>query len=74
MCHWKQIFTRTNFYTLLSEDRSHLKFHMSFFELLGNDASDLLDDAEHKKVDIAEDQFGNIVTRCVLITSNQCQY
>ena len=35
---------------------------MSFFELLGNDASDLLD-AEHKKVDIAEDQFGKIVTR-----------
>ena len=49
---------------MFSEDRSHLKFHVSFFELLGNDASDLLDaDAEHKKVDIAEDQFGKIVTR-----------
>ena len=48
---------------MVSEDRSHLKFHVSFFELLGNDASDLLDDAEHKKVDIAEDQFGKIVTR-----------
>ena len=54
---------------MVSEDRSHLKFHVSFFELLGNDASDLLDDAEeHKKrVDIAEDQFGKIVTRFVSV-------
>ena len=45
-------------------DKSNLKFHVSFFELLGNDATDLLDEGEDKRrVEIAEDQFGKIVTR-----------
>jgi kinesin family protein 2/24 len=44
------------------DGNSRLRFHVSFFELLGNVATDLLC-KDGKRIEIVEDAFGKIVTR-----------
>ncbi len=60
---------------LLDENRkSCVSLHLSYYELLGNNAVDLLDEARHS-VDIMEDKFGKInvvgATEVQITSSNQ---